>query len=759
MKKLSLWLVVLSMMTALLPQTFVSAAEAAWFDIEVENGAEKASHVVGDDGTGRRYMVANDGYQGHKSTVNFTREAAGTYDVYAVIGVDASDYIGGYTFTLDEEEFYSKSTEKANRDAVSDTLYTSIALAGGAHAKPMKWVKIAEDLEVAAGEHTIVSQVSQSTTQPNRMGAMDVVRFVPSSWNWVPDSNFDAPVKTKTYAKVPADGALLMEAEDGELSGEMAKISESKASNGAYAAVVEGADTGSTELAFKTTADEAYDIWAAIGTSDLAHLGGYTVTLDEDTVYDKTMDSISATNPDLYKKTVALAEDVTVRWVKLASAELEAGNHDLVISTKLAEIPINAAGLVDCVAIVPSEWAWDGNSSKLELPKNPSQGGGSDEGEEDDITYMTSENGIFWIESTDMNFDKNLWKTLTNGKASGENVIDYGSDSVTDPDPFAITVGLDVPEATLYDAYALVNNIAMHTSGWKFTLNNEDLVMSTVGSSVYNSGNSGFAGFNCNMTWVKIAELKDMAAGKYKLTMAPKISSSFSARILATLDCVVFIPSDMKYKLNVSGDAIELPGESHGRLCAEYVKKNCFSGDYTALTDKIELPETLPTFDGVTFSYGCDDEGAIDENGKVSRPYFNAEDLETNFNIIGTVKGKSGKAQIPVKILKNSKYTVSNFDMPDTLTANSAFDVSADVKVNAAADSGIGGKASLVVALYDANGALEDIAVYSSAVTTAGANLTAGITLPENVSGKSVKAYVINGFEMGNLLTETVSVR
>lgn len=759
MKKLSLWLVVLSMMTALLPQTFASAAEAAWFDIEAEEGAERDSHILKDEATGRKYIVANDGFQGHKSTVDFEREAAGTYDVYAVIGVDSSNYIGGYTFTLDEDEFYSKSTEKANSDAVSDTLYTSIALASGSHNKPMKWVKIAEDLEVAAGEHTLISQVTQSTTQPNRMGAIDVVRFVPSNWNWVPDSNFDDPKFEKTYYSVPAGDGLIVEAENGELSGAMASVSESKASGGAYAVVASGTNSGSTAMGIKTSDTDTYDIWAAVATASSGdfHIGGYVAELDETKVYDKGIEEVSATNPDLYGKKIKIAgSDTTIRWVKIAAAqELSAGKHDLVISTKAATVPLNAAGLIDCVAIVPTEWEWDGNSSKLELPAKPSAGGD----EEDNTNYLKSDTGIFWIESTDMDYDDTLWKTLSNSNASGGSLLDYGSDKVSEPEPFAVSFGIELPETAHYDAYALINNVALHSSGWKCEVDGESLTTSTHGSSVFNSSSSGFSGYTNTMTWIKIAELKEIEAGQHKIVMQPKISSSFSSRILAALDCVVFVPSEMKWKPKAAADDSEVPGESYARLCAEYVANAYFNGDYSALTDKIELPEDIPTFAGVTISYGCDDEGYIDGNGKVTRPYFNGEDLETNFNIIGTANGKSGKAQIPVKILKNTKYSVKNLNVPSELKAGAKFEVSADVVINAAQDSGIGGNASVIVALYGANGALEDIAVYSDAVTTAGTHLSADITLPSDVSGKTAKVYVINGFVMGNLLTNSVTVK
>lgn len=79
----------------------------------------------------------------------------------------------------------------ADEAAVGNSLYTSSQLTGGSYHREMKWVKIASEKTIQSGEHTLISQITESQVDSNRFGASDVVRFVTSDRMWTPDSSFD----------------------------------------------------------------------------------------------------------------------------------------------------------------------------------------------------------------------------------------------------------------------------------------------------------------------------------------------------------------------------------------------------------------------------------------------------------------------------------------------------------------------------------------------------------------------------------------
>lgn len=934
MKKISLWLVVLSMLMTLLPGAMVSAADE-WFDIEVEDGAAAASHnVANESASGGRYVVANDSKQGNFGESQFTLEADGTYDVWAVIGVDDSNYIGGYTFTLDGDDvFYSKSTELANQDAVGDALYTSIALTSGAHSKAMKWVKLAEDKTIAAGDHTLRSEVSKATTTNNKMGTMDVVRFVPSDWEWTPSNNFDAPtapsagggeeddggedvstgdndptedgyvhaeaenasytdgkytvredtnasngkalipvdgatpaetalafnvtipeakkydvyalVALKDYsssawrllvdgttydqqlnigagkiydininlgyarkmqwvkfasgvelaagdtsivANIPTlthtssgswltaidairvvptdwywapdaslsepepnlnvpneDGALLMEAEKGSMSGTMTATDLDKASGGAYAAVKSTGTVGSTTMGFATEEDETYDVWAAIATNAVNWLGGYVFTLDDQEIYNSCLSGVPTSNPDLYGETVVLhtgnssGSASTVRWVKVGHRQsVSGGSHTITASTRAGTGAPNTTGLIDCIALIPSSWSWTG-SDKLELPENPENL--PEEGEE----------GLITTEWFDIEVENGTSEdTIKTGTTAGRTYMFTSQGGVAGAKTTTST--FTTQEAKTYDIWAVVGTHSAGGNLCSYTFTLDGTAFNSISAGNYDAANALYtgptvaAGHTVTMVWAKVASNVELPAGDHSLfaeiTKAPLNSNKFGA-----IDVVSFIPSEW-------GLSETTP---LGLQLAKAVKNEYFSGDYTAVTENLVLPEEIPTIAGITIGYESDNASVIANDGTVTRPYFNTEDANVNFNVVASFADSTQKATVPMTVLKNTKYTVADFVSTESLTEGSTFTASADVNVNAAADSGITGQAALIVALYNADGSLAAIAMDADIVTSEATTFEAGLTVPAGVS--SAKVYIVNGLGMANQLAETITVQ
>lgn len=370
-KKFGALLTALSLAAACIPATFVSAEDAAWFDIEAESNLEFVHDYISDTAaSGGKYLIGNDNHKYNSSTNTFSLEAAGTYDIWAVIGVDSSNYIGGYTFTLDgTDTFYSKSTELANNDAVGDSLYRTVALTGGSHNKDMKWVRIASHKTIASGEHTIKAATTKATATTNTFGAIDVMRFVPSDWNWVPSNNFNAPTDMTPIVKTNKD--LTLEAENAVFSG-YGIVTNSAASGGKAlekGATLEGYGTGALvendyqiSMTFKTeAATDDYEIWALTSGT-----GGHTSTFNY-TLDDAKVGNIALSGTGVYSQSDAgfPGYNHSMQWGKVGVVSMAAGKHELVLTTNTStDFKGRVLAALDCIRIVPIGLSFD--NSKID---------------------------------------------------------------------------------------------------------------------------------------------------------------------------------------------------------------------------------------------------------------------------------------------------------------------------------------------------------------------------------------------------------
>ena len=71
---------------------------------------------------------------------------------------------------------------------------------------------------------------------------------------------------------------------------------------------------------------------------------------------------------------------------------------------------------------------------------------------------------------------------------------------------------------------------------------------------------------------VSVTEARTLGAGVHSLVAGHTKAGAFANRILAALDCVVIVPSSLKWKPDTAGDVIEGVNESAAGIAAEYVK-------------------------------------------------------------------------------------------------------------------------------------------------------------------------------------------
>lgn len=767
MKKLSLWLVVLSMLMTLLPGTMASAANE-WFDVEVEagtgSGGEQdmltANAQVGDGE--RTYMYRIQGTNGHTTSTNtFTVSTAGEYDIWAVVGVKNANYLCSYKFDIDSTEVYKKGMENAYSNATGSALYTTVDVAGG-NTLEAKWVRIASKQSLTATEHTLVAEIAAATAVANTFGAIDCVRFVPSSWNWTPDSSFDAP--TEMTPTADENGVIHLEAENGVVVG-YNTTNEEKASGGKYLSIKKkdnGFETHpSTTMNFKTTENGTYDVYAAIATGTQNYLGGMIFTLDGTEIFNENMCNFDRTNADLYGKDIDLhsgsAHYVNVRWVKIASEQaIESGTHSICNTLKKC---VNENGIIDCVRLIPTGMSWEAKDfTTAPVPGTP----GGDTGDDDDVNVaVPDENGIIDIEAEDGVLSGSMKVYELAAASKGKYTMSSSTTTLGSTVVSFKTIGENTYD--IWAAVATPTGTGTHLGGYSFTLDDDDQAMYSKNHSgtdrthpdlwdgntvVLHTGDK--TGSTSTVRWVKIASGKTIDAGDHTITAG--VIAGTPANSTGAIDCIRLIPTGMEW------DAAELPDVAFARKLAEEIKKTYFAGDYTAVTEDIELPKEIELPKNASVTYESDKPEVITADGSVTRPYFNTDDATVNFYVCAKFNDKTVKLPVEMKVLKNAKYTVTEFEASE-LTANDTFAAYACIDLNAAADSEISGKCAIVAALYNADGSLAAITMDGATVTPKGAELGVELQMPVDVSGCYVKVYVMNGLEMANQLAEVITVR
>lgn len=534
-KKLGALLLSLTLAAACIPGTLASAEEAAWFDIEAENGTLTSSegHLT-DTSTGRGYIVAYQGvHTGNTATNTFTREYDGTYDVWAVVGGMASGGAdrGGYTFTLDSDtELGQIYMDTAYTNSVGDTLYSVTGIAN--MTAEMRWVKIASEKTVAAGSHSLVSAITRSRNhEGNKMGAIDVVRFVPSSWNWTPDSSFDAPTDMTPVVKTNND--LVLEAEDAHFSGYVLETNSSASGGKLLDKGTTLSDVTSVQYAndyqitfdFKTeAASDDYEIWALT-----SNVGTHTSTF-EYFLDNETMGSASLTGSTIYADSNAgfPGYSHSMQWGRVGVVTMASGKHTLNIKTKTSsQYNGRILAALDCVRIVPIGMDFD--KTKINDPTSTAK-----------WFQIEAEDGV--DTATTEVIAKSTWNWC-----SGSGVIraGYGKNSPSN------TATFGVRNAGKYDVYAVIafgdkaygspENVK-----YTFTFNSgepfyekrqQSIEAANEGAFVNSLGLNG--GVNFDVKWVKIGS---------EIELSGKTVLGYAMEGHGIIDCIRIVPSSWGWK-------------------------------------------------------------------------------------------------------------------------------------------------------------------------------------------------------------------
>ena len=154
--------------------------------------------------------------------------------------------------------------------------------------------------------------------------------------------------------------------------------------------------------------------------------------------------------------------------------------------------------------------------------------------------------------------------------------------------------------------------------------------------------------------WQKLGT-SELLSGIHEIAFS-WIFRSIKADFTTWADCVLVIPSEWGWTppTDASGDI--LPDYSIAWLDAMHIKEKYFSEDYSAIVEDIELPiNDLKTPYGSGITFESENNGVISNEGIITRPYFNQDNVSSNFNIKANNAGKISSLKIPVTIIKLPK--------------------------------------------------------------------------------------------------------
>ena len=732
LKKFCSMLLALTLVIACIPGTMASAAESVWFDLEAESGTlVHRTAVLTDETTGRGYMISNDANRANSSTIPFSREASGTYDIWAVIGVDDSNFIGGYTFTLGSEEaFYSKSIEKANLDAVGDTLYTSDQLSGGKHHKPMKWVKLASGKTIDAGDHTLVAAVTKASATTNCFGVIDVVRFVPSSWHWTPASNFDAPTLSEWFdVEAEAGMGITNNSPTGYgVSNNSGLVGHNHPGDGSCL----GAEN---TITVSVPAAGEYSVFAIVGKGDVNDTGNgrgsYKFSIDGTSFFESGVGtSISPISASF--KQIALSKDTYAQrlyWINAGKVILPEGNVSL-------KLEVTSHGVIDCVRFVPSDWEWTPSGANLDAPTK---------------SYTLKDRSFAWIEGEDMTPVNDHAKQVSVGKAGGTpsggseifRNARSGADASFAPE---FTVDFYVENAGTYEIwnYGYVVGGLTHFGKMVATING----VTTTGRSNYESVTNGEGGTDGQIKrWDRLAppEEQQITLNAGWNTLNVKYLHGGTHNLFCT-DAIAIVPTSWNW--NPELESMK-EGENPVNAYKMAPKLDAFSAGKYLGSKSGTVTENLTLADrgaaGSTITY-VSTNPAISNTGVVTAP------SRWDGDALGTIVATATKGVLSAStdavnftVEADALLNYSSFEIVGDIVSNGLVYAMANDVVSAHADA----KTAVVILAVYKDDAL--LGVYPSEVkdiTGEAQTIVSGyVTLPEDTTDVTVKAFIWNGLE------------
>lgn len=549
-----------------------------------------------------------------------------------------------------------------------------------------------------------------------------------------------------------------LEAEDATYSSNYNKISNANASGGEYMAVYETSSGEYTvEFNFTNESEGKYDIWFLSGKGTVRKLTKFNWTIN-----DSAKNTASATATDAVYSDIYAENTCDFYWNKIDDKRVlpEGETNIRFIVDKKSEVNTESGekawfNYIDAAVVVPSDWKWvpDGLTPPVQPEKVLAD--------------------FVWIELEDSDAEGKYIKPSVNSNAS-EGKILYSNaakpdDGVTEEN---FSYSFEIDKQKEYDIWYLgIQTNVSYLSSLQWCMDNSgQYVANNVNQTTPTNYTISVAGSSFPMYWQKLGT-KEISEGEHVLNLLYKVRNTSPTVFLVAADCAVLVPSELDWMPNEDN----LKGEqTKGEIIARVFANNYneyFNKDFSGITDDIDLPTAE---DCIGFKNQLDAEivfsadefenkEVISSDGMVTRPFATASgDAQINFYINANYQNKddqwvSGRYAIPMIVKKWEKYEITKelsvnkqkLSAGDTITASA----SADIHVGGSDK----GTVTVLMVLYDKNGRMQEIAMGEERGSYK-KNVSASMTLPEDVQGSVLKVYLLNGLLNANKLGDVITI-
>lgn len=528
LKRLGAMLLSLCMLLTCMPQLPVGAETAGWINIEAESGDYPSVYnkKSNSNTSGGEYIeVSGESFSAETDATvdwSFKVDKAGKYDVWVLM----TKFAGATSVSQPAWGIDAAASASNTGTEASGAVY-NFAYASGfsGYTRDFVWVKLEVGHDFTADNHTIqyIPQLSTAFTKRLLVG-LDVIRVVPSSWNWTPDESLDDPTVREWFD---------VQAEDGTGFTKGTVTNNAAASGGRYVGYnlkyTTAGETDTITMTFEAPITDNYDMWIVAGDSVTNSVAQITISLDGNTY---TQPEILPDNNTLYTHWNGVGWSQPMFWQKTGSSvALEAGKTYTMTATIPASSSSSGGWLhaLDVVRFVPTAWHWKAGADISE-PTRP------------DWIDLEAEEGTLVYSSatgTHATTGRKYMKAVQGSSA--------GNTSTTS---FSVNKGV-------YDIWAVVggNVSGQYAGSYTFTIDggtdnefvspqiNMENVMTMGGDTLY-VGDAVAGGFDMNMKWVKVASAQELSEGKHTMLAAVTEASKKNGNKFGAIDVVRIVPAE-----------------------------------------------------------------------------------------------------------------------------------------------------------------------------------------------------------------------
>ncbi len=320
------------------------------------------------------------------------------------------------------------------------------------------------------------------------------------------------------------------------------------------------------------------------------------------------------------------------------------------------------------------------------------------------------------------------------------------------------TYDFELDNSGVYDMWFLGTDLAwspLSNFKWGIDISGENELIACQQlektDALYQAEAGGF-----DVMWQKAAENISLTAGDHIFTYKQLYRADGPQR-WGQADCIVLVPKGFEWTPTLDDKGTQLSATLDATALWYTIDRKYAKG----AKDNIDIPQAGPA--GSRYSFQSMFPEVIDEKGVIYP--IGMQEQQGILNLIADKTDKNGQSSseqyvyitvLPAQgvVVKNFKFISSNGEELTTLIGGET--ISAIAKI---LDGGsVKTNAIMVIALYNSNGSLNSV-VKSDSISTTNEyqELAATMTLPEDVSGMTIKAYIWDDLSTGMPLIESIS--